>query len=222
MRKMLFALVLVALSGSVAQAQKPVYWMTPSFGLNTYAMDDVNTEIRFLDDALPGSMDEIESGWSYGVAFGVDLPSRLSLAVGYERFFASTDYGDPSGSLDYDFAANVLKGSLLYRLSPPGLREFAVGFSFGMISSAGEVAIVDFEEGAFKGDVEGSSPLLEGFLAGDFRLTPKVALAGTVGYRIAEVDEIEIEGIPVTMPDGSDYTVDYGGLLLRVGLKIWL
>lgn len=218
--KRLFAMCGLLVIFAIAP-QTHAAWLSAFGGYNTYSMSDVNDELNALNDLIyPLTIDEINGGPSYGVGFGIPVSPQLDLVAYYERLSASSDVGDATGSIEYDFAANTYKAGLVYNF--PSTSSFRVGLGglIGIVSSAGELSITETGEGSVSGGVSGSDLLVEGVLNADYWASPRVAVFGAAGLRYAKIGEIEVRGNPIYAENGDRYTVDYTGLSLRVGIKI--
>jgi hypothetical protein len=219
MRILVFT-VLASLLGAACAASSPNPWFALNGSWGTYAMSDVNDDIATVNDNLAGTglkMDEIHAGGGIGGRFGLDVADRWSVGIAYDRLFASSDVGDASGKLEYKFPANAFQGFAEF-VPRSGLH---MGIGLGLVSAAGSVEVTDYSSPPpLKVDVSGSGPLIEGSLGGEYWMIPKLALTGSAGVRYAKIGEIKAEGTVVENPDGSKYTIDYSGVLLRVGMKL--
>lgn len=225
MRILMIGLALTLTLPTAASAASSRPWLAMTGAWGTYSMSDVNSEIRVVNAALAGSgleMDEINGGFGFGFALGVDLSSRVSLGLGYERLTASSEVGDLSGSLTYNLPANVVRATVGYRFPTERNGGATVGFGLGLIKEAGSVEFVETGVGVGSLDVHGSGPVLETFVGGEWWAAPQFALVGSGGYRYAKVREVQAEGMTAYNPDGSKYTVDYSGAVVRLGFKVAL
>jgi hypothetical protein len=190
-------------------------------GWSTHSMSDVNDELQILNALIaPLSIDEISGGATYELGVSIPLSSALELGLAYERFSPSSDVGDATGSISYDFAANTYRAFLLYGFPSTSKFKVGIGGALGIVSSAGQVEIRETGGDFASGSVSGSDLLLEGFVHGDYWVSPRVAVFGDAGFRYAKVGEIEVRNTPIYTDTGDRYSVDYSGLSLRVGLKI--
>ena len=188
-------------------------------------MSDVNNDIANLNAALAGTglrMDEIHGGLGVGVAFGIELPTRVSFGLAYDRLGASTDVADSSASITYDFPANAFRAFGQYSFSGAGAAHAHVGGSLGLIQEAGSVGVAITDGGFASEDIHGSSLLLELFTGGDFWAGPQFALSASAGYRHANVGEIKVNGSTVYLSNGEKYSIDYSGVFIRAGIKVAL
>ena len=223
MRSAVLALVAIALlapGSSQAAGFKP--WAAASGSWATYSMKDVNDQIGSINQTLAGSglsMDEINNGFGFGVAFGGDLNDALSVGVGYDRVFGSSDVSDASGGIKFDFPANAYRGFGEYRFPSTGQFKPHLGISLGMISTSGNVELSAAGSPTDKSKVEGSGPLAEAYVGGDMWASPQFAILGSVGYRYAKVSEFKVAGETATNADGSKATMDYSGFNARLGIK---
>lgn len=191
--------------------------------LSTFAMSDVNQDIGTINTALVGtglSMDEIHSGAGAGVSAGLEFPGPLSAGLGYDRLFASSEVGDFSGSLKYDFPANLYRAFLHYGLAEGPTTGAFLGAALGIVSEAGRVGLSVTGSGSAHSDVRGTGPLFELYAGGDVWASPQFALTGSAGYRYAKVREVEADGSTVFLESGQKMSIDYSGVFLRLGLKL--
>ncbi len=233
----LLSVVAACAIASPALAAAPTPWLTVAGSWATYAMNDVNEGIGVTNTFGPmldvtgltiGRMNEVNNGFGFGVAAGVDLPAGLALGLGYERLFASTDapftlattIGDISGTMTLKLPANAFRALAEYRLPAPGPLSVRLGVAGGVVSHAGglEVSVSGLKQTL---DLTGTGPLFEGYLSGEWRSAPMLSFLGSAGYRYAKINDIKAEGFGLseTVPGMS---VDYSGLLLRLGLKLSL
>jgi hypothetical protein len=195
-------------------------WFAVGGGFDTHSMSDVNADIDNLNAAIfPLRMDNVTSGFAFGAALGVDITSQVSLSAHYDRLLASTDVGDATGSIKYDFPANVFGARVQYLRPYGGRSSFGIGGGLGLVSAAGKVSLIVSGVGSVTGDVSGNGPVAEGFFCGDLRASDGFAIAPLLGYRYAKISETKVRGQIIYNADGSKYALDYSGLLARVMLK---
>jgi len=222
MKKSMMILV-ACLFPAIGQAADVTPWASGTVAWSTYVMSDVNDDIGAINRALQGSglsMDEINGGFGFGLAAGAGLPGGLAIGVGYDRLTASSDVGDASGSLEYDFPANAFRFIVEYAFRGQGQVRARVGGAAGLVSEAGEVRVTATGAGSVAGDIDGTGPLFELFAGGDWWGSPNVALTGMVGFRYARATDVEVEGQPIYNASGDRYSVDYSGLLIRAGIRV--
>lgn len=217
-----FAITLLALAVPAIAHASPNPWIAIDGSWGSYAMSDVNDDIKSVNDLLAGSglkMDEIHGGVGVGGRFGLDVTGHWSVGIGYERLFASSKVEDPSGRIEYRFPANAFRAFGDYVVYRSNLH---LGIGAGLVSASGSVEFEDKSSPpAVHVDVTGSGPLIEGSLGGEYWVVrPKFALLGSAGVRYARIEKVEGDGQTVTNADGSNYTIDYSGVLLRVGMKL--
>jgi hypothetical protein len=186
-------------------------------------MGDVNDEIRNVNAALAGSgltMDEINNGFGFGITLGGDFNNPVTIGLGYDRLFGGSEVGDQSGSIKFDLPANAFRAFGEYRLPSSGQFRPWVGIAEGLVSASGSIELAVTGVGTDAGDVSGVGPLTEAYVGGDVWAAPTFAMAASLGYRYAKIGEVKVRDQTVFNADGSKYTLDYSGLLLRVGFKI--
>jgi hypothetical protein len=197
-------------------------WLAGHGSIATYSMSDVNSDIGDINAAIVGTgltMNEIHSGFGLGAMLGLDLSDRFSAGLGYDHLSASSEVGDATGSLTYDFPANAFRVFGQYSFTGVSASGGYLGASAGLIEEAGSVTAASTGAGSLKGNIEGTGGLLELFVGGDWWAAPQLAIYGSGGYRHAKIGEAKINGSILYLPNGQKEGIDYSGLLLRVGLK---
>jgi Outer membrane protein beta-barrel domain len=215
-------LLLFALCPTFALAGTIRPWIGAHGSFATYSMSDVNNDIGNTNASLAGtglSMDGVHGGLGLGLSFGLELTDHFRLGLGYDHLSASTDVGDDTGHINYDFPANTLGLFGQYAFPAPGAFSPYLGGAVGLVSEAGSVSVVITDLGAFKGSLKGSGGLFEVFAGGDWWTAPRFALAGTVGYRHAKIDEIKLAGDILYLANGDKYSIDYSGVFVQAGIK---
>ena len=202
-------------------------WGISAFaGYNTYAMSDLNDEvigpINLLLAGTGYSMDEVSGGLGFGGGLRYRTPGNIMIGVDFERLGGSTDLSVPGGSFEIKTAANAFTGTIVYYFPSASRARFGLGAGLGFYSSAGEVTLFDdvtLEEDTE--DLEGSGVGFHGVGALDLTLSSSAHLEANVGYRFAKTTDLEIAGTKQTTSDGDDATLDWSGLMTRVGFTFY-
>ena len=206
----------------IATAAEPVTWFDFHGGWSTYSMSDVNADIGSINAQLAGSglhMNEVSGGGALGVALGLGLHRGFSLGAAYDRLSGSSEVGDATGSIRYDLPANAFRLFAEYAFNGQRASGAHVGASAGVVSEAGSVSLLGSGFGAIN-DIQGSGPLFEAFVGGDWLANRYVGLTGSAGLRAAKIEEIKINGTTVYLAPGRKEAVDYSGAFVRAGLKL--
>lgn len=217
-----FALCLVTPALATA-APRP--WLSGWFGGSAYAMGDVNDDIGEINSFLEGSglkMEEIHRGPTYGLALGLDVGSGFSVGFGYERLTGKGDVSHPAFSLGYDLPATLLRGFGRYSFESTGKTKAFLELSIGNVTCDGIVTATISGVGTETTSFEGTDPALEGAAGFSYWTKPQVALVGVFGYRSANVEGVEANGVPAYDPRGEPYSIDYSGAFVRLGLTFAL
>lgn len=221
--RLLLAALLLAVPTLASAGVRP--WISGAIGGSTYAMGDVNDEVGAINSALAGtglSMDEVTTGLNFGLAFGLDVGSGFAVGLGYDHLSARTEVGDYSGSIEYDLPANLLRGFGRYSFESAGKVTGFLEASLGRVTSAGSITVSATGYGSQSGDIDGSGVAFEGAGGMSIWATPQFAFTGMAGFRRAEVGEVEVDGMPAYDVSGGDYTIDYSGLFVRLGITVAL
>lgn len=210
-------LVLSILVPSMAFAGTVSPWMSAHGSMATYGMSDVNDAIGTINAGLGSGLEmkEVKNGFGVGGAFGLELPSRFSIGVGYDRLLASSDVSD--GSTEFNLPANAFRAMAQYSFAGIGTSGAYIGASAGMILAAGSMT-----ELGVTSDVEGSAPMFEMFTGGDWWAGPQFALTGSAGYRYAKIGEFKVGGDTAYLTNNEKATIDYSGIFARAGVKFAL
>lgn len=215
------ALVSLLPVGAHAEGSRP--WLSFGGGFHSFSMGDVNHDISSINEVIaPLRMDELNSGFGFGGAFGLDVSPTVSLALEYERLNTSSEVGDATGSLRYDLPANVVKAQATFHSASK--EPFILGFQagLGMVSSAGGITLTATGAGSITGDISGKGPDLEGGISGQWRAASRLAIVPVVGVRYAKISSTKVEGQLIYNADGSKYSLNYSGLMMRVMVRLYL
>jgi hypothetical protein len=219
------AVILMVTLVSPATAGTGHAWLGGHASYATYSMSDVNSDIGDINAAIAGTgltMREIHGGFGFGALFGFDVSDRFSLGLGYDHLTGSSDVGDPSGSIKYDFPANAFRVFGQYSFTGMSTSGAYLGAAGGFIRETGSVSVSVTGQGSASADIKGSSGLFEVFLGGDWWAAPQVALTGSGGYRYAKISEAKVNDNIIYLPSGQKESIDYSGLVLRAGIKFAL
>lgn len=218
---LVFVLALVFASTTFAQSGVD-FWLGAAVGYNGYKMTDVNDEINAIADIAVLDADEINGGFGAQGELGVRINSRWILGVGIKRLSGSSTLSDAYASLEYSFPANAYYG--LVGISFPATPKFNYGAiaSIGSINSAGKITIGELGYGSISADVEGNGTYFEGKAFFSLEIERHFSLVPALGYRIAKINEIKIGGGKVVNEDGSNYTLDYSGYTVQIGIVVFL
>jgi len=200
------------------------FWLHPHGDGSLYRMGDLNEEIRQVNAAIhPLSMDEVKRGLAAGVELGLPTGSpTLDVSVDYTYMMGSTSAGDASGRLEYNVPAHKITGRVRFDVSSgsaDGL-DFWIGVGAGIVSAAGDVQVSITGEGAATGSFEGTGPVVEALVYFDVELSPGISFYPEAGLRYARVGGVKVDGTRVFNADGDEYSLDYSGAFITIGLKL--
>jgi len=213
---------LICIAGTIFTSQisaQVVPWLGAGAGYGTYTLEDVNTEIRDWDDQISENFAEIKHGAAIAAEGGIDINQQVRLGLHYQRLLASSEVSDFTGSLKYQFHANLIFGSVSYLMvTRSGLRP-GLGVSGGLVSADGTLEISLVGLGAGTGSVTGNGYYAGAHISVDFPIGQTGAIIPQLSYRYAQIPEVEIQGQTIFNPDGS---LDYSGLVLTVSLRFFI
>lgn len=200
-------------------------WLSGWFGGSTYAMGDVNDDIGDINTALQGTgleMEEINRGLTYGLALGLDLNPCVSVGLGYDKLTGQSDVGNQYFSVEYDLPAYVLRGFGRYSFQSTGKAKGFLEASLGRVVSQGNAMTTVSVVGPPTSSIEGSDFAFEGAGGASYWTSPQIAVVGMLGYRYANIGDVEANGSRIYNEDGDPYSLDYSGIFVRLGLTLAL
>ncbi len=207
-------LTLFSISQTVA-AQDTKLGIMGTFSINQYKMSDINDDIDGMN-RQGIDMDNITSGSGPGImAILYTNKDRLLFCVNYERLNGSSSYSDNSFIIDFDVKANLIEFQTFVRSPIAGNVSLLIGGGIGQYTSVGEV---EFEETGYMagtGDINASCIGFRIMGGAELQMSDNIRFFGILGYRKAETGDITIDGNSV-----ENYTLDYSGLHLRLGVGI--
>ena len=224
-RTLLLACAALCLMAPAAATAATRPWVSGWFGGSTYAMDDVNDDIGDINTVLQGSgleMEEVNRGLTYGLAVGLDLGPCFSVGLGYDRLTGQSDVGNQFFSIEYDLPAYVLRGFGRYSFQSTGKAKGFLEASLGQVKCEGNAMTTVSVVGPPTSSIEGSDLAFEGAGGFSYWTQPQIAVVGVIGYRYANVGDVEANGSRVYNEDGDPYSIDYSGIFVRLGLTLAL
>jgi hypothetical protein len=219
-------LLLAALA--LALATTPVLAVGPYFvelvgAVNQYDMGTVNDYLDSVnDEAGRQAFDHLDSGGSWGLYVGQVFERRLAVSVGYQRFHAKVE-SSPPPVMTIKAPANLIGLQLeyaLFRLGP--VIPFLQGHA-GFIWNNGHLEYENDFGTTIRHDFSGSTISLGALAGAELRFAERFGLNLAVGYHLADIsspdwDASSFGGYGTFTGPGFDY----GGLVLRAGLRIQL
>ena len=191
-------------------------WLYVFGGYSRYMMEDVVD----LIDTMPIGIDPIESGSTYGASLGVDVSEKVSLGLGYEHLDAESKGQESVYSVVVDVPADIVSIFANYWLESSDRLRAGLGGAIGRISTNGEIVLTEEGDGTNQVRARGASLSVEVNVCAQFWVVNWLGISAAGGYRYAKIGEIESNGERLFNPDGSEFTVDYSGILFRAGLII--
>ena len=204
-------------------------WVQPYGSYGTYAMGDLNRAVADYNSNFGASLDKMNAGPAYGIAFGRDFEHKAgSIGFALERLDGSSSLSHGDYSIDVNVPAYVVR--LFLKGDAPWLETetftLAVGGSLGIISTNSDVnwryyhvepgdpepTITDISE---SGDFSSSGAYFDWFVSGEKRLGERLVAVLDLGIRANTLSSKQLEGDAI----GGRYSSDYAGLLARLGLR---
>lgn len=219
--------VLAALPSLPGLAFAAGEWGVGGFGgYNTYAMSDLNDEvvdpINVLLTGTGYSMDEVKGGVGFGGGLRYRTPGNLLVGVDFERLNGSTDLTVPGGSFEITTPANAVSTTILYMFPSASKARFGLGGGVGVYWSSGDLKLFDSSTMTEETEsMEGTGFGLHGVGAMDLTLSESAHLEANVGYRYAKTSDLTIAGTKQLTSSGDDATLDWSGILTRVGVTFY-
>jgi hypothetical protein len=226
MRALAFLLLAAALAVPTTAAARLKPWLGVSGSWATYSMTDVNSELNHWNLLLAGTglgLKEINGGFGFGLELGVPVMRGFHLGAGYDHLSASSDVSDSTGALRFKMPANIYRLFTEYRPPLQGTLGARIGVSAGILAESGEIVAENTGESTTTAHLHGTAPVTEVYAGADWWAVPRLALTATLGVRKAKIKTVYITSpghsyVP-TNPDGTNETIDYGGIFARLGAK---
>ena len=208
--------------GAVPAAAGPL-WAAVTGGPATFVQDDVGALVWSVNEAAePLAMDDPDAGQAWGAALALGLGDRLSAGLGYERFSAESELKGGEAAARFALPAHALRAFVEYRVEPRPWLAVGAGLGAGVVIADGEQRVDPALLALPAGDYEGEGLLIEGYWLGSLLLDDALSLDLALGYRHAAIDDVRVGDERLRNADDSYLGLDYGGLLLRFGLRLRL
>jgi hypothetical protein len=205
--------VLVILCLALAFAAQPS--VAGTFGgevfgaMNTYGMEDWNDAI---DQANSSGSDynEMTKGITGGLGARWWLNANWMIQGTWEPLFAETEDETSGDRVNLD--ANSFQLGVAYFFPSMGTAKYGFGAGVGMYTLSGEAA----PPSSPAMDIEGSTVGFHFMGHGEWAVSRGFAINAGAGWRIANIDDGEIDGTPLP------YETDYSGFMGRLGMSFYL
>lgn len=198
-------------------------WFKMAGGYSGMAMDDINNgDFRFYDNTIEGyNFPDLDSGFSMSFHLGFDLSPEFSLGFSWDRQHGHVKGTDVDVTADLKLDANLFMGHIYWTPLQTGAWSFGPAAGMGLIFPDGHARVTGENNVNYgEGDITGSSGLaFEGMALANWAFGGSSAIELTVGWRVAAIDEIRLQGAPVLKEDGSNLELDYTGYIIKVGYK---
>jgi hypothetical protein len=223
LRLLVIAAVLgVLIVGTPGQAQAGG-WFKAAGGLSGMAMEDINNgDFRFYDTTINGyNFPDLNSGFSMSFHVGFDFSPDFSLGFSWDKQHGHVKGTDVDITADLKLDANLFMTHVYWSPLRAGSWSFGAAGGLGLIFPNGTVKLtgdnnVNYGEGKISGS---SSFAFEIMALANWAFGGSSSLETTIGWRIANLDEIKLDTAPVYKEDGSNLELDYTGYIIKVGYK---
>ncbi len=172
---------------------------------NTHGMSDVNDELAATNQLFGSNFSDIKSGLTGGIAARVWPSGNWMLMAAWEPLFLeSTD--DASGTT-FNVDAQTYQATAAYFFPTMTPAKFGIGGGAGIYNISGEVS-----GGGGSSNIEGSGVGFHAMGMTEMTVSPGFAVTGSLGWRWADIEA----------DNSGGQTVDYSGVMARVGLAFYL
>ncbi len=217
----------VLLLPALSLAAPPRWALTGFASANSYAMSDINEHISVLNFisswAGYGTMDEINTGPSFGGGVRATFNDQAWVELDYERLLASSEFNASFGRLKLDVPSHGILASAGY-LFPGGRLRFGVGGGLGYYTASGssiEVSGTAFDvTGSVKADISATGIGAHAFGLLDAALSDPLHAELLLGYRYAPTGDVEVAAADLGSASLEGYSLDWSGVVLRAGLAL--
>ena len=215
------ALLVLMLSDARVASAETRWGLTGFLGYQGYTMDDINTTIRGVNEALsvPGrmvSIDELKGDISFGGGVVADVNPNWRVYAEYERLKDTTGGGSQIGSFTLEANANAALLGATYFFNPEQKARLGLGGGVGYYGFGGETtgdATWGTQDYSGTQDIGGSTVGFHGMGELDVEMNNGWHFDLGLGYRAAK-GAAELGGAD----SGAD--LDFSGLMTRIGLIV--
>ena len=213
--RMLFAIplaVLVALAGGSSPSSAQIG--AEVFGaFNTYSMEDWNDAIAGPIAASGTNFDEISGGFGGGLGLRFFASPNFMISGVWEPLFVTRADDATGDKLKLD--GNSIQGSVAYFFPTAGSARYGLGAGVGYYMLSGEA---EDPTDPPPGELEGNGVGFHFMGLGEWTVSPGFAVTGGAGYRVANIDDTELDGVS----SNPKFETDYSGMMLRLGLAFYM
>ena len=189
-------------------------WGGEFFGAySTHSMKEWNDRIVAPANQSGGDMDEFSNGYGGGLGVRMWPNSNWMVSATWEPLFVSRE--EKVSGDEAKLNANAFEVTGGYFFPSSSQTRFGLGAGLGVYHLDGEIT-----------STSGNSTKLDGSAVGfhihglmEYAVSPRFAITGNAGYRIANIADTKIDNTSVT-PD--NLSTDYSGLALRAGVAFYL
>jgi hypothetical protein len=192
-------------------------------GWASYSMSDINDLIADNNKAANATtgpqLDKIDNALGFGAAVGYESDKGSSVVVGYDRLSAVSEASSAAGSVKLSIPANAFRLTGEFAFPRASNLKPLLGGSLGYLMEAGTFSAT----GQPDERVTGPGALGELFGGARYQLSRRgFSVGGSVGYRYAKIDEIRSDGSAGENADGSNLSIDFSGVFVRLDLRMAL
>jgi hypothetical protein len=190
-------------------------------GYYTYGMNDVNNRFNH------GGTNDIAGGMGYGVAAKLGVTDRLAAKIGIDYLFASRNSTRTIGSTTYNTNVNMPATLLFlggeYAVLPMRFLNLKIGAGYTLVNIYNGSENTTNGNNLDLGAITGSGSGFQAGVGAELFLGRTFSLEADLAYDYAKIYNATFAGS--TADPGStnrDGTVDYSGLVAKVGLNLYL
>ena len=202
-------------------------------GDSAYAMTDVNAALGVRNQLMSGLGQAmaplVAGGLTYGGGAGYWVTDYFQAGAEAESLRVGSVSGNSAIGLDWNFPAVELGGFVRFGgfawnrlLITGGIGVYYIGLVQAAVAFYNNGFGAPDEHYAYSGSAVGVK-----IMAGaDYFLSDTLALGLDVGYRVADIQQVLASGegldqALVVNDDGSRFSIDYSGVYLRGGVKLY-
>jgi hypothetical protein len=214
----LLSLLLAAVVAVPAVPAHAMTWGGDVFGaFSTHTMGDWNDAIDASNSGSGTDFDNVNNSFGGGIGLRL-LPNPSWMFEGtWEPLFPETEDNNANGD-KVKLTANSFQLTGTYFFPTQAKGKFGLGAGLGLYKLNGKAESVGFPDVDLGGNGFGFHVLG----TGEWEVSPGFGFFGAAGYRMAKIDDTEIDGQDAAARGTSKVETDFSGFMARAGLAFYV
>ena len=177
-------------------------------------------------------LDELDNGLGFSIGIARKVGSNLCAGLEFERMIGASDAVEsPAVAMNYNAPLSMMKIFMNTHVKEYRSMSLALGGAVGYAMATGQLQMPANNLRPTMRDayLTGGGVLFEGHLLTHYKLEEGLSLCGTIGYRLAKLDESDqnwfaedpAAAVPgqIEIDDTIPLQLDFSGLFIKVGFQ---